>query len=121
MASAFDNAIAAGLATRRRMAGQAVSYNDGTDTASVRAVKGRPDLDVAEELTVRLDSRYHDWMIKASDLADAGINVPPAVGHTITINSDVYTVVNLVDLPCWQWVDGGENEYRIHTLLTTDA
>ena len=119
MPTIFDNAISSALTLRRSVAGQTVSYNDGTNPAeSVTAVKGQPNVKTADALVVQLTERYTDWLIPASALS--GLNMPPARGHTITHNSDIYTVTSFEGQPAWTWVDSGETEYRIHTIKTED-
>lgn len=121
--SPFTNAIAQGLTTRRNLAGVTVSYSDGTNSGSVTAVKGKPNVRTVDALVVQLDEEYIDWMIAAADLEaiDPAVTLPPAPGHTITIAGDTYEVTNFQGLPAWSWVDAGESEYRIHTIKTGDA
>lgn len=120
MSSPFSNAIAAGLVTRRSLAGVTVSYDDQDSAATaVTAVRGQPNVGQADALAARMDTEYVDWMIAAAALSS--LDMPPKPGHTITASGDTYTVTSFEGLPCWSWVDPGESEYRIHTVKTGDS
>lgn len=121
MPSIFDNAIRSGLKARRGIAGQTVSYSDGSVLGDVTAVRGQPNVRTADALVVTITERYVDWMIVAADLDAITINMPPEPGHTITADGDTYTVTHFEGNPPWEWVDAGETEYRIHTIKTGDT
>ena len=123
MPTIFDNAIASGLTLRRNIAGQTVAYSDGTNGGNVTAVRGKPNIRMVDALVTQITERYVDWMIQASALEaiDPAVTLPPARGHTITVNGDTYTVTSFEGQPAWAWVDSGETEYRIHTIKTGDA
>lgn len=117
MPSVFDNAITAGLAARRSVAGVTVSYDDGTAAAiDVTAVRGQPDVSIGDALLAQVSQETVDWMIPVASLAS--LSMPPRGGHTITHNGVTYTVSRWEGQPAWSYVDTGETEYRIHTIVT---
>ena len=120
MATVFDNAISAGLTARRNLAGVAVSYDDQSAAAiDVTAVRGQPDVSIGDALLAQVSSETVDWMIPVASLA--ALTMPPKGGHTITHNGVTYTVSRWEGQPAWAYVDTGETEYRIHTIVTERA
>lgn len=117
MSTVFDNAISAGLAARRSMAGVTVSYDDQTAAAiDVTAVRGQPNVSIGDALLAQVSTETVDWMIPVASLAT--LDMPPSDGDTITHDGVTYTVSRWEGQPAWSYVDTGETEYRIHTTVT---
>ncbi|MEM9108604.1 MAG: hypothetical protein AAGC72_01115 [Planctomycetota bacterium] len=123
MTSAVNSLVAQGLALLHEKAGVTVAYSDGTNGDIVNAIPCQPVDRDDGELATQTTDRRRDWKINVSELEaiSPAVTLPPAAGHTITLNGDTYEVVAGDDGPAWEYVDTGETDYRIRTIKTGGA
>lgn len=119
MASAVDLAVQSAFLANRRVAGEDVTYSDGTESATVTAIRGEtiwePTDSPVDGLTIA--EKSVDWLILKSDLTDESV-ATPASGHTITdAAGQVYRVLPMGPSELvYRWHDrGGRTIYRIHS------
>lgn len=120
MVSPVSAAMQATHAATRRVRGEAVTYNNGTEDVSIEsAVRGFTSWDRTAPFNgVRVGDRSTDWLIAAADLVNSeGTAIEPARTHTITDeNGVVFRVMPFgQDKQLWQWHDRARTTYRIHT------
>lgn len=119
MVSAVQAGVAAAFQATRTVAGEDVTYSDGTNTATVTAIRGQsiqePTDSPAEGLTI--PEKMVSWLILKSDLTDESV-ATPADGHVITDSSgQKYRVLplNATGL-AYTWHDRqGKTIYRINS------
>lgn len=119
--TAFDNAITASLKARRGLAGFAVTYTRGGNSASLVVVKGRSAMSLGDALLAGVSSEVTDFLFAAADLDVGSGVVTPEHGDTIEFvrsgETFTYRVTPVESEPAWRYVDAGQTEIRIHTLL----
>lgn len=116
--SSFSDQIAAGLAIIRGVAGEAVTYFDGTDTIEITGA-------VPRRIISRADRQYDQvtilngriWDIEVAQMQVNDVAIVPQLGHVITHGSDVWEVLNdPLTGECWQYVDGGKSTVKVFCL-----
>ncbi len=112
--------------TLNRVAGEWVTYTDGEVVIRVQAVRGQSEPnEIASDGEYRISGRTIDWLILATDLHDAGVQIEPRPGATITPESSegVYELTNGPSGECFAWSDARQVRLRIHTdrVIRTDA
>lgn len=95
----------------RQHASECVIYRfiDGA-TVTATAILGATSYEVSDEFGTLIGAKMIDFLIPASDLTKN-----PSVGDRITINNDVYEVLELGNEGCWRWSDPFKTIRRIHT------
>lgn len=118
MSSIFQMAMGAAFKAQQLTRGVSATYTvDGSTTISnlkiVPAVTTREN--VGEDGVV-LSSRFQDWLILVADLLG---NIPKR-SHRITVNSEVFALVELENEKPFRFHNPPDNTiYRIHTELRT--
>ena len=103
-------------AATRCVRGESVTYTRGAMTVTVTATRGISRWDSeAVEGSVNIDERSEDWLIIATDRAEAGITGGPTRGDTITDeNETIFRVMPPSSAEqVWRWHDRGRTVYRI--------
>lgn len=112
--------IAAALAEARAEFGEAVTYSRGATSVSLVASIGATERDRNERDGLVTVDRRQDFLLLASDLADAGLGVP-APGDLIVADADAETVtwevLPIGGEPCYRYRDAERSEIRVHTSL----
>lgn len=124
MASAFDTAIAGGLASIRQMLQRSIVYSDGQHPPVTILVAGAADteyeIDDGSGIVETWISR--DYLVAVADLVINGAPAVPVKGHTITetINGlpKVFTVLAPSGKQVFEYSDRGQTSFRIHTKET---
>lgn len=88
MASVIPSAVEISFKATRSVAGEEITYSDGTNTAPVTAIRGESLQEPAETITdgLTVPEKMVSWLILKSDLTDESI-ATPADGHVITDSS----------------------------------
>jgi len=112
MVTPVEAAVSAAFAAQKAVRGESVTYNDGTTSASITAVRGQTTWEPKQSPIdgTWIEERSADWLIEASDLSGA-----PAAGHTITDESgQKYKVLPFGDAELvFRWHDRGRTVYRV--------
>ena len=122
--SFFSEMLAVGLGIVRDLTGESVVYHAGNVAISIEKatpLQGR-QIETIDQREA-LDTQELDWGIEAALLVHDGAAITPAPGHYITWSvlgkTNQYTVTPRDGDQCWNWSDeGGQTQYRIHTVLT---
>lgn len=123
MVSAVQAAVESAFKATRSVAGEEITYSDGTNTATVTAIRGESLQEPAETITdgLTVPEKMVSWLILKSDLTDASV-ATPADGHVITDSSgQKYRVLpmNAAGL-VYTWHDRqGKTIYRINSKERT--
>jgi len=117
--------VSEALAEARAEFGEAVIYSRGATTVTLTAGPGSTERDQTNYDGLVTIDRRADWLILASDLADAGLGVPQS-GDLIEATADAETVtwevLPIGDEPCYRYRDSERTELRVHSsLLETEA
>lgn len=118
MTSPTAAAVTAAFQATQAARGEAVTYDDGTTSGAITAVRGQTTWEPRQSPVdgAWIEERSTDWLILAEDLSDADIDMP-AIGHTITDGTSQEFIV----LPfgsaelVYRWHDRGRTVYRIFT------
>ena len=124
--SPFAAATSSLLVSLQRFAGDAVTYDDGTNQIEVDAIPGTTSIEVVDQDANLVRTKVRDWKIRRVDLIVGNTLVTPAVGHTIAATRDDGEGGEITDT--WQVVPAVgdrharpfdlQNEWvRIHTQL----
>ena len=128
MATAFQNAITAGLAAAGKVAGLTVTYTTtaGSVVLDGTALRGQTDweMETQDGLAERWESV--DWLLPVADLVISSATVTPATGDTVSQTLDgityIYTVCAPPGAPVYAYLDRGtRTRYRVHAKLTSQT
>jgi len=124
--SAFDTAIAGGLAAIRTAAGVTVTYSRGADSVAVTAVVGRSFHEQADDYGTTVQVQTRDFLIKATDLILASARITPARGDRIVETRGTTEYTHEVIGPGapdqhYRPSDTAGDTLRIHTNLIGEA
>lgn len=84
-------------------------FTDGV-TVTATAILGATSYEVSDEYGTLTGAKMIDFLIPAS-----GLSSPPKAGDRITVNDDVYEVLELGNEGCWRWSDPFKTIRRVHT------
>lgn len=113
--SVFTQLLAGALATVRAVAGDPVSYTDGTYTCTPTAVVGKTTSDSTDDDGTTVTVKERDYLIAVADLVLNSVPIRPEPGHKITDQGAVYEVLPLAGRECYSYSDPDRTTYRIHT------
>lgn len=114
--SFFSERIAAGLSQIRSVAGEPITYNDGSiDITIDEAVPRRIIPTAVLQYDAATIANGRIWDIKAELLInESGTVFTPRKGHRITHSGEVWQVVeNPLTQRCFELVDGGQSTVKI--------
>jgi hypothetical protein len=113
----FAAAAAAMMKSLKSVAGTAVTYSRGTDSANLTAVPGRSDHEVTDTEGFSVTVQTQDWMIDVADLVLGGAATEPQIGDRVTIRGgQSYEVLPPSPaLAHWRFTSGSRTTYRIHS------
>lgn len=104
--------------TRTLYAASPVQYQRAASSASLKATKGRTEMEFLESGGMSALFQSDDFIVRKVDLELDGEPVQPQPGDRVTVDGadGVYEVVqNPATRKCWRWADAFETAYRIHT------
>lgn len=119
-----DRLVAAQRIAQRalnRIAGEIVTYRDGTNTVNLRATRSTSGFDnLSPEGETIASVSTDDWLIDPRHLVDSSDNrLTPATGATITdAGGAVYTLTPGTNEKPYAWADARQARLRIHTKQT---
>ena len=99
--------------------GASVTYERGSTSATVTAVRGRTEIETDTGLGALIRADSPDYLIQASDLTAFA---PPVAGDRITDSGRVFVATSQYQASPWQWADWpNRTVYRIHTKQVDTA
>ena len=115
----FQDAIANGLASVRRVAGTTVSYHRDALSVVLTAAAGTPRDIVDDYNEVQIAAGERDWLIASADLVLDASPILPVSGdrihETVGVATYVWEVLPIDGETCFIWSDATRTTMRVHT------
>jgi hypothetical protein len=121
--STFDTDFAAFEPSFQGVFGDTIAYHRGaTSNMSITAQVSVSDHDITDSEGFQTVVRSRDFVVNVADLVINSVAITPRAGDRIKIvvgtETHTYTVMQLPDKDCYDWLDLIRTAYVIHTKLT---
>ena len=111
------DAVIAGFKAVRTLTGSAITYTrpSTAETVSITAVPGESVKQIERDGEVIDEIHSRDFLVLASELKLAGVEVTPKRFDTITEGATVFSVLAVDNEPHFRYTDHHRTVLRIHT------